>query len=118
MKINKIYGKMDISIIIPAYNEEGNVVIIYEQISSVMNQLNKSYEIIFIDDGSTDKTFENLKRIKEKDAIVKIIKFRKNFGQTAALDAGLKHSKGEIIVSMDSDLQNDPNNIPDLLKIS
>jgi len=115
MKINKIYGKMDISIIIPAYNEEGNVVIIYEQISSVMNQLNKSYEIIFIDDGSTDKTFENLKRIKEKDAIVKIIKFRKNFGQTAALDAGFKHSKGEIIVSMDSDLQNDPNNIPDLL---
>jgi len=106
---------MDISIVIPAYNEEANVPILYEHITSVMDKLKESYEIIFVDDGSRDKTFENLMRIRRNDTNLKIIKFRKNFGQTAALDAGFKHSKGDIIISMDSDLQNDPTDIPKLL---
>lgn len=115
MKINKICGSIDISIIIPAYNEEENVLIIHEEVFSVMEKLNKSYEIIFVDDGSTDKTCENLKMIKEKDRKTKIINFRKNFGQTAAIDAGIRNSSGNIMITMDSDLQNDPDDIPKLL---
>lgn len=105
---------MDISVVIPAYNEEKNVVILYKQVRKVLQKLNKTYEIIFIDDGSSDKTYENLVALKEKD--LKLIKFRKNFGQTAAMDAGFKQSKGKVIIAMDADLQNDPEDIPTLLK--
>ncbi len=105
-----------LSIVVPVYNEEKNISILYSELKSVLSKLDINYEIIFIDDGSTDKSFEELIRIKSKDKYVKIIKFRKNFGQTAALDAGFKNSKGDIIITIDSDLQNDPRDIPKLIE--
>ncbi len=102
---------VDISIVIPVYNEEENVEILYNEIKTALKNYN--YEIIFVDDGSRDNTFNNLNKINDKN--LKIIKFRKNFGQTAALFAGFREAKGEIIVQMDGDLQNDPADIPKLL---
>ena len=99
----------DISIVIPVYNEEANISILYSQLKKALKDYN--YEIIFIDDGSTDSTFEILNKLKD----IKIIKFRKNFGQTAALSAGFREAKGSIIVQMDGDLQNDPFDIPKLI---
>jgi len=102
---------MDLSIVIPVYNEENNVKILHQKIVDVCNRLGKSYEIIFVDDGSQDKTLENLKRLNN----LKIICLRKNCGQTAAMDAGFKEAKGSVIITMDGDLQNDPEDIPKLL---
>ncbi|MBD3249153.1 glycosyltransferase [Candidatus Woesearchaeota archaeon] len=119
---------MDISIIIPAYDEEDNVLPLYDKIKEVMENMPsyfkkldqkdlskryKSYEIIFIDDGSSDMTFENLKKIKDRN--VRLIRFRKNFGQSAAWLAGFHHAQGDVVFTMDSDLQNDPKDIPRLL---
>lgn len=107
--------KMDISVVVPLYNEEENVDILYRSIHDVMSQLDKTYEIIFVDDGSKDSTFALLRAISQKDPHVKVIKFRNNCGQSAAMDAGFEYSHGEIIISMDGDLQNDPRDIPNLL---
>ena len=104
---------VDLSIIIPVYNEERNIIPLHREITEVLSKLNKSYEILFIDDGSTDKSEKILNQIKDKTT--KVIHFRRNFGQTAALDAGFKHSKGDIIITMDGDLQNDPKDIPKLI---
>lgn len=100
-----------ISIIVPLYNEEGNASELHRRIFEAVQKLGKSFEIIFIDDGSTDGT------VKECEGLspLKLIKFRKNFGQTAAFDAGIKNAKGEIVITMDGDLQNDPNDIKLLL---
>lgn len=106
---------MDISVVIPAYNEEKNVILLHRKIKEVLDSMGKDYEIIFVDDGSRDKTFQDLQMIKKADKRVKIIKFRGNFGQTAALDAGFKQSKGNIILAMDADLQNDPADIPRII---
>ncbi len=103
----------DLSIVIPTYNEEKNIAPLYIELKGVLTNLKKTYEIIFVDDGSKDNTFNEIKNIKSKE--VKAIRFRKNFGQTAALDAGFKASKGKIIITIDSDLQNDPHDIPKLL---
>lgn len=89
---------------------------LYKELKSVLKRLKKGYEIIFVDDGSTDDTFKILKTLREKDKKVKIIKFRKNFGQTAAISAGFNRAKGNIMVTMDGDLQNDPEDIPKLLE--
>lgn len=97
-----------ISIVIPVYNEEENVVLLYEQIAGVFNNLKEEFEIIFVDDGSTDQTVNKLKTLPK----VKIIILSMDFGQTSALDAGIHEAKGEIIITMDGDLQNDPNDIP------
>jgi glycosyltransferase involved in cell wall biosynthesis len=107
---------MDISIVIPSYNEEKNVKDLYLQISSVLKSLKKDYEIIFIDDGSTDNTYKELQKLNSKDNKVRVIKFRKNFGQTQSWSAGFAQAKGKFIITMDSDLQNDPKDIPKLLK--
>jgi glycosyltransferase involved in cell wall biosynthesis len=106
----------DISIVIPAYNEQDNVLLLYAQLKKVLDPMKKDYEIIFIDDGSTDRTYENLASLNRKDRKVKIIKLRKNFGQTAAMDAGFKNAAGDVIIALDADLQNDPEDIPKLLK--
>lgn len=100
-----------LSIIVPLYNEEGNVIELHKKIKNSCETLEKKYEIIFIDDGSRDKTVENCRELSP----LKLIKFRKNFGQTAAFDAGIKEAKGEIIITMDGDLQNDPADIKLLL---
>jgi len=104
---------MDISIIIPVYNEKGSVAWLHQNLLNVCQKLNKKFEIIFVDDGSCDGTFETLKACQSP---IKIIRFRKNWGQTAALDAGIKSAMGEVIITMDGDMQNDPNDIPLLLK--
>jgi len=105
---------MELSIIIPIYNEERNISILYRELKKVLENLNKKYEIIFINDGSTDKSEKILNNLNDEN--IRTIHFRKNFGQTAALDAGLKNSKGNIIITMDGDLQNDPKDIPRLIK--
>lgn len=99
------------SIVIPVYNEEKNIKELHRRLISVMNSFAEPYEIIFIDDGSTDNTYQNLASLSP----LKIIKFRKNFGQTAALDAGIKQAKGQFIITMDGDLQNPPEEIPKLV---
>lgn len=101
-----------ISFIIPVFNEQDSVFKLYSEILNVMKNLNFVYEIIFIDDGSTDNTFENLKKL----AGIKIIRFRKNFGQTSALDAGIKTSNGKYIIAMDGDGQNDPADVSKLIE--
>lgn len=105
-----------LSIILPVYNEEKNIQLQYEKIINAVNPLKLTYEVIFTDDGSTDKSIEILKGIAKKDRKIKIIEFRKNFGQTAAMAAGIDHSSGEIIIFMDSDLQNDPDDIGRLIE--
>ncbi len=107
---------MDISVIIPVFNEEKNVKPLYEQILGSMERMGVSFEVIFIDDGSIDNTFEILQGLHDKDNRLKVIRFRKNFGQTAALSAGFDHSKGNIIITLDGDLQNDPGDIPILVE--
>ncbi len=109
-------SNVDISIVIPVLNEEGNVKPLYSSVKEVMDGLNRDYEIIFIDDGSTDKTFPILEDIQARDKRVVILGLRKNFGQTAALSAGFDYSRGEIIITMDGDLQNDPRDIPKFLE--
>lgn len=107
---------MELSIVIPVFDEEKNLFSLYEKLKFVLIALRKEYEIIFIDDGSKDKSFEVLKEIKDKDSCIKLIKFKRNYGQSFALDAGFRNAEGEIIISMDADLQNDPQDIPRLLE--
>jgi glycosyltransferase involved in cell wall biosynthesis len=101
-----------ISVIVPVFNEEKNIKILHKKIVDVILKISKNHEIIFIDDGSTDNTFNELKKLKDIIAI----KLRKNFGQSAAMQAGFDLAKGKYIVSMDGDLQNDPNSIPFMLE--
>tara|TARA_Y100000310_G_scaffold324997_1_gene387763 strand:- start:1074 stop:2033 length:960 start_codon:yes stop_codon:yes gene_type:complete len=104
-----------ISVVVPLFNEEGNIPELYRRLSNVLIKSSSEYELIFIDDGSKDGSFPILKNIQQQDKRVKVIKFRKNFGQSAAMNAGFKHSQGEVIVSMDGDLQNFPEDIPRVL---
>jgi glycosyltransferase involved in cell wall biosynthesis len=114
-------NKSFISLVIPVYNEEGNISDLYFENKEVLEKLIKAkkisdYEIIFINDGSADRTPEVLFYLKEKESKLKIIELRKNFGQTPALKAGFDNSKGDLIVTMDGDLQNDPKDIPLLIE--
>jgi len=104
-----------ISIIIPIYNEEGSIEKLYNKIKKEMTVVPNDYEIIYIDDGSTDNSFTILEKLNSIDSKVKIIKFRQNFGQTPAFSAGIEYSSGEIIITMDGDLQNDPADISRML---
>lgn len=106
----------EISIVIPLYNEEESIQPLYEELSSVMDDLERAYEVIIIDDGSTDASFERLKAVHEQDSRWKVIRFRRNYGQTAALSAGFAEALGEIVITSDADLQNDPRDIPQLLE--
>jgi glycosyltransferase involved in cell wall biosynthesis len=103
---------MLISVVIPLKNEEENVSKLHEEVVGVFEREKLEGEFIFIDDGSTDGTLMELKKLKP----IKIISFRRNFGQTAAMDAGIKEASGNLIVTMDGDLQNDPTDIPKLIK--
>jgi glycosyltransferase involved in cell wall biosynthesis len=112
----------EISIIVPLYNEEDNVSVLYQEIRNAVDFLKKPYEILFIDDGSSDSTVNVLKKIidseKEEEnryGHTRLIKFSRNFGQTPAMQAGFDYAQGDVIVSMDGDLQNDPKDIPKLL---
>jgi glycosyltransferase involved in cell wall biosynthesis len=107
---------IEISLVVPLYNEEENVKLLHSKIREVLDRSGKAYEIIFIDDGSRDRTYEHLKEIHDENPQVKIIKFRGNFGQSAAMAAGFDVAKGEYVFAMDGDLQNDPKDIPRLLE--
>ena len=107
---------IDLSIIVPVYNEEQNVEPMHREITEVMNALGKGYELIFVDDGSIDKTTKILLEIQNNDQNVVVLCFRRNFGQTAALSAGFDHARGDVIITLDGDLQNDPRDIPILLE--
>jgi glycosyltransferase involved in cell wall biosynthesis len=107
--------KINISVIIPVYNEEENIRSLYLELKEVFRSTNRSYEIIFINDASRDRTLEGLRKIAAKDKNVVVIDFVRNFGQTAALSAGIDYSSGEIIIPMDGDGQNDPADIPKLV---
>lgn len=105
-----------VSVVIPIHDEEESLTQLYEGVKGVLETLDNSWELIFIDDGSTDTSLEILKTIQNSDVRVRVIQLRRNFGQTAAMAAGFDCAQGEIIVTMDGDLQNDPTDIPRLLK--
>ena len=105
-----------LSIIIPVYNEEENVVLLFEKIQAACENLNESYEILFVDDGSQDNTFKVFCELHKDCSHLKVIRFEKNAGQTAAMAAGFEFAQGQRIISMDGDFQNDPADIPKLLE--
>jgi len=104
--------RLDLSIIVPFFNEEDNIEELYARLKKVLVKLGLSYEIVFVDDGSRDRTPEILAGLYDQDPCLHIIRLRRNFGQTAALQAGFDFAGGEIIISMDGDLQHDPDEIP------
>ena len=106
----------EVSIVIPVYNEEENVPILASALVDVMEKTGYSYEVIFVDDGSTDGSRLILKKLCSENPNFKTIRFKRNSGQTAAMDAGFKAANGKFVVSMDADLQNDPKDIPLLLE--
>lgn len=106
---------LELSVVAPLYNEEDSVDELYRRLTSVLKEIGRSYEIVFVDDGSRDRTFELAKRIADADPKVTLVRLRRNFGQTAGLAAGFDHSRGAIIVAMDGDLQHFPEDIPALL---
>jgi glycosyltransferase involved in cell wall biosynthesis len=107
---------MELSVIIPLYNEANNIHDLIQQLTSVIQTMNYATEIIFIDDGSSDNSLEQLKLAATKNKLIKIIELRRNYGQTAAMMAGIDYASGKIIIAMDGDLQNDPADIPQLIK--
>lgn len=107
---------MNLSVVVPVFNEEKNINILYQELIDVLIKLDLTFEIIFIDDGSTDKSLAILSELQENDSRIVVISFRRNFGQTAALSAGFDYARGNIIITLDGDLQNDPEDIPKLLQ--
>ena len=107
---------LDISVVIPVYDEEKNVPVLYSRLTEVLSSLGKCYEIVFVDDGSRDNTFEELSRLHNQDKTVKVVSFPSNFGKSAAYTAGFDFASGEVIITMDGDLQDDPDDIPALLQ--
>ncbi len=108
-------NKIDISIVAPVYNEEENLPILVSQLVDVLNPLGKSYEMIFVDDASTDRSRSVLKEMVPRVPQIRILGFKKNCGETAAGAAGLKAARGDVVITIDADLQNDPKDIPMLL---
>jgi glycosyltransferase involved in cell wall biosynthesis len=107
---------MKLSIIVPLYNEEESIIPLYTAIQGTVESLGLEYEILFVDDGSRDKTFATASRLAEQDPQLRVIKLRRNYGQTPAMVAGIEHANGEILITMDGDLQNDPGDIPEFIR--
>jgi len=105
-----------LSIVIPIHNEEHSILPLYDRLTSVLFTLRRSYEIIFVDDASTDRSVELLAHLVETDPHLKVLRLRRNFGQTAALSAGFDESRGSVVIAMDGDLQHAPEDIPSLLQ--
>ena len=108
---------MDISVVIPLYNEAESLPELTEWIDRVMKEHNFNYEIIYIDDGSTDDSWKIIEQMKDRFPQVNAIKFRRNYGKSAGLNEGFKHAKGDVVITMDADLQDSPDEIPDLYKM-
>jgi glycosyltransferase involved in cell wall biosynthesis len=103
---------MNVSVVVPIYNERENLLTLYRQLRDVLESMGQSYEILLIDDGSTDGSFEQIRVLAQTDRHLKAVQFRRNYGQTAAMQAGLQMATGDVIVTMDGDMQNDPADIP------
>lgn len=106
---------IELSVVVPVFNEEGNIEILYKRLKSVLDKLHKEYEIIFVDDGSTDRTFQNIRQLHKINSRVRGIQFQKNFRKSAAYMEGFKECKGSIVITIDGDLQDDPEEIPRFL---
>jgi glycosyltransferase involved in cell wall biosynthesis len=104
------------SIVVPFHNEEENVTALYARLKPVMEQVGEPFELVLVDDGSSDRTYKLLEEIAAVDSRVLVVKLRRNFGQTSALAAGFDHASGEFILAMDGDLQHDPNDIPNFIE--
>src|SRR6266496_885958 len=104
-----------LSIVIPVFNEAGNVVDLHRELTASLEPMGRPYEILLVDDGSVDGTLERLLEIEARDGRVRVLRLRRNFGQTAAFSAGFDHARGEVVVTSDGDLQNDPADIPRLV---
>jgi glycosyltransferase involved in cell wall biosynthesis len=104
-----------LSVVVPVYNEQDCVVRLYDALIEVCEKVDLPYELVFVDDGSQDNTYPILQRLHASDRRVRVVRFRKNYGQTAAMTAGFQYAQGDVIVSMDGDLQNDPVDIPKLV---
>lgn len=107
---------MSISVVIPLYNEEENIETLHQRLKEVLEMFGSEYEIVYVDDGSTDNTLHLLEEIQKKDKTAMVLSLRRNFGQTAAFAAGFDFARGDIIITMDGDLQNDPRDIPRLVE--
>jgi glycosyltransferase involved in cell wall biosynthesis len=105
----------DISVVLPVYNEEQSLPVIHRRLAEVLDEFGRSYEILFVDDGSKDESFEILTAIQASDPHVRVVRLRRNFGQTAAMSAAFRYSRGRLVIPMDADLQNDPQDIPRLV---
>lgn len=116
---NKVLNlnNQSVSVVVPLLNEEESLKELSQLLEGVLGTLNCNYEVIFIDDGSTDKSFEKIKEINLSNKRFKCIKFRKNYGKSSALAAGFKAAKGSFVITMDADLQDDPREIPDLIMV-
>jgi len=106
----------ELSVVIPIRNESANIEALYVEITEALERWGRSYEVIAVDDGSTDDSFDRLSRCHERDPRWRIIRFRRNFGQTAAFSAGFRHARGGVIATSDGDLQNDPKDLPDMIR--
>lgn len=109
-------SRLDLSVIIPLYNEEDSIELLFQAVMEAVEPLDLAFEIVFVDDGSRDRTFEFAKRLASRDQRVRVIKFRRNYGQTPAMVAGIQYAHGHVLVTMDGDLQNDPADISQLLE--
>ena len=109
-------GKPEISVIVPIFNEEGSLQLLHQRVTDALGDLDESYELLFVDDGSQDGSLAGLETICDRDPSVRVVRLRRNFGQTAALAAGFDYAEGDVIVTMDGDLQNDPADIPALVE--
>ncbi|HEY4487584.1 MAG TPA: glycosyltransferase family 2 protein, partial [Candidatus Paceibacterota bacterium] len=106
---------MKYSVIIPVYEESGNLDLLHEKLKQGLQNVHGAYEIIYVDDGSKDSSFDDLKRLAGADPSVRVVRFARNFGKSAAMSAGFIESTGEIIINLDADLQDDPAEIPNML---
>jgi len=107
----------ELSIVIPVHNESPNIKPLYEELTQTLGQYGRAYELLIVDDGSTDDTFEQLAALQARDPLLRVIRFRRNFGQTAAFAAGIAAARGRLVVTSDGDLQNDPRDIPAMVAL-
>ena len=115
--MNTTNPSLDLSVVLPVYNEAGSLPSLIPELTAVLGQLDRSYEIVAVDDGSSDDGVAVLRRLQEQEPHLRIVQFRRNFGQTAAFAAGFDYARGAIIITLDADGQNDPADIPRLLEV-